>query len=455
MDILHAEFRHIKLAEASLLSHKGFAMRFTALLVLFVSPLASAEEVKIVLWNAEKLFDVGTVNNRSDDLEDFGQHFQDADIVILDEVTSLSVVNAARNKMGFTDFHTACSDFHQNDSLTFSSLEVGIISKFPLTNVVEFDTSPDNTGDPGEPDEEHLERVNVPGIANVNPSRGFLTAHVPSLGVTLVCTHLKSSGGPVAQEQDNAKKREFVAAAMVKLVVDTLESSPTVTVLVAGDMNVGETDGTKNGFRLAQDHFDPAVGDLYDDTHAIFSAGLIDGLHMASLTKGIGSETYDDPQFAGSGPIDCMYVAGKQTADFTLAKKSPVTFGSDHFAVSTRFLFAGSVPIPGTSSVHIAALMPNPDGADVGNEWVKLKNGTSVAVNLNAWKLRDEANHTVTLSGTIAPGDELKIELSAGQMPLNNSGDEVELLDASGTSVHVVSYSSDQVSSGVEIAFSP
>ena len=38
---------------------------------------------------------------------------------------------------------------------------------------------------------------------------------------------------------------------------------------------------------------------------------------MASLTKSWGTETYDDPQFAGSGPIDCMYVVGAEGEDRT------------------------------------------------------------------------------------------------------------------------------------------
>ena len=62
-------------------------MRIAALVVLLVTPVAHAEEVKIVLWNAEKLFNVATVNTRNADLAAFGQHFADADIVILDEIT--------------------------------------------------------------------------------------------------------------------------------------------------------------------------------------------------------------------------------------------------------------------------------------------------------------------------------------------------------------------------------
>ena len=155
--------------------------------------------------------------------------------------------------------------------------------------MVEYDPSPDNTGAAGEPAEEPLTRVDVPGLADVTTARGFLTADVPALGITLVATQLKSSRGSAGEfDHDNARKRELVAAAMAKFVAGKLRANAAATVLVAGDMNVGETDLTKNGFRLDEDHYAWADGDLYDDTHAIFSPGLIDGLHMASLTKGLG-----------------------------------------------------------------------------------------------------------------------------------------------------------------------
>ena len=173
----------------------------------------------------------------------------------------------------------------------------------------------------------------------------------------------------------------------------------------------------------------------------------------------------DMRQFAGSGPIDCIYVVGRQTGSFTLAQKTDETFGSDHFAVSTRFLFSGTVPTPepGTptptpsptvAEVRIVALLPNPDGPDVGHEWVKLKNNGSEDVDLSGWSLRDEANHTVVLNGTIEAGAELQIDLLNGQMPFNNSGDEIELLNVIGDSVHFVSYSGGDAVSGAVIDFS-
>lgn len=343
--------------------------------------------------------------------------------------------------------------------------ERSLISKHPLANLTEFDPTPDNTGAEGEPAEEQLVRVDMPGIADVSTSRGFLTADVPDLGVTLVATHLKSSrGGAGSGDHDNAKKRELVAAAMARFVAGRLQADSAATVLVAGDMNVGETDLSKNGFRLEKDHFARPDGDLYDDTHAIFSAGLIDGLHMASLTKALGSETYDDPRFSGCGPIDCIYVVGKQAGDFTLSKKSPQTFGSDHFAVSTRFLFSGTAPTPNGGDpspqpdrpgVRISAPLPNPEGEDEGKEWVNLKNTGNEKVHLIGWKLRDKAGHSVSLFGEIEGGEELRVNLRSGQMPLNNGGDEIELLDSDGRSIHKVTYRGGQALPGREIRFRP
>jgi hypothetical protein len=173
----------------------------------------------------------------------------------------------------------------------------------------------------------------------------------------------------------------------------------------------------------------------------------------------VGTETYDDPQFAGSGPIDCLYVSGRQTGGFTLAKKSRPAFVSDHFADSIRFLLSGTVPTPGGGGtgggVRISALLPNPDGPDVGREWVRLKNSGSQAVNLDGWQLRDEANNTLTLAGSIGAGAERMIMLANGQLPLNNGGDEIELLDAAGNSVQVVSYTGGQAESGEVILVGP
>jgi hypothetical protein len=82
--------------------------------------------------------------------------------------------------------------------------------------------------------------------------------------------------------------------------------------------------------------------------------------------------------------------------------------------------------------VTILALLPNPASQDQGNEKVVIGNGTDVAVDLASWKLRDRANNVFALSGTVPPKDKLIVTMTEPTMPLNNDGDEVQLIDKGG-----------------------
>ncbi len=303
--------------------------RFTLLFLLLLPTPASA--ANIVLWNAEELFDTATVNERQADLRRFAQATQ-PDVLLIDEVCSYEVVERVREVMGLDGYQIACSDFNQRDDQEHASFEVGIISRFPLTRVVEYDQTPDNRmyGRDNEPNELPLEVGSLLklGVKQAGVGRGFLWARIDDLKLTLCLTHLKSSAS--GDEAENAMKREHVAAAMALSVLEDMEDFPGYTYLVAGDLNVGETDAKKNGDDLDVDVFS-GEGDRYDDTHALLRGGLA-GLRMRSLTKDVG-ETYDDPRYAGSGPIDCIYLAGE--GRLTPARKTAETFGSDHFGVWT------------------------------------------------------------------------------------------------------------------------
>jgi hypothetical protein len=284
---------------------------------------------------------------------------------------------------------------------------------------------------------------------------------IPELRITLMATHLKSSRGLTGlQDLENAQMREYVAAAMANFVADKMAADPSWTVLVAGDLNVGETDASKNGQSLTEDHFQATDGDLYDDTHAIFAAGLVRGLRMTSLTRSLGTETYDDSRFAGAGPIDCLYVAGPLADQFSPAQRSPHTFGSDHFAVSTQLGGPAQVPPPvvtesaippGESLVRVTRLLPNPKGVDEGHEWIQLKNFSDVAVDLTGWTLVDRARNSFRLSGLLAAGEERRFDLPAGELPLNNNGDQITLIGPAGNRMHVARYAKEQATAGAEI----
>lgn len=96
-------------------------MRIAAGLLLTVvgasTALGQGGQKRIVLWNAKEMFSVAAVNGpRASDLQDFAAEFDDIDVLILDEVTSLAVVEAVRDKLGLSGFHAICSDFSQNDT---------------------------------------------------------------------------------------------------------------------------------------------------------------------------------------------------------------------------------------------------------------------------------------------------------------------------------------------------
>jgi endonuclease/exonuclease/phosphatase family metal-dependent hydrolase len=223
----------------------------------------AAEVVKIVSWNGEALLTVGKVDDRKEDLAKFGTEVK-PDVLLLQEVTSLAIAEAVRDKMGLTGYHVVCSDFN-TDAADFGALEVAIISKFPLTNVVEYDRSIDGKGPNGAGSEKKLDRVPVSGIADVGVGRGFLCAEITDKKLTLIVTHLKSSGGQSGGgDAGNAEKRELVAAAIVKVVAEKIGGDSAVTVLVAGDFNVGETDKGKNGVALSEDNTS-GQGDRYDE----------------------------------------------------------------------------------------------------------------------------------------------------------------------------------------------
>jgi hypothetical protein len=104
-------------------------------------------------------------------------------------------------------------------------------------------------------------------------------------------------------------------------------------------------------------------------------------------------------------------------------------------------------------ALRIRALLPNPEGPDEGREQVMLGNGTAEAVHLTGWTLRDRAGNRFTLTGVIPAQQQLTITMQEVSMPLNNSGDDVSLLDPQGQLRHHVSYSAGQAASGQVVTF--
>lgn len=121
---------------------------------------------------------------------------------------------------------------------------------------------------------------------------------------------------------------------------------------------------------------------------------------------------------------------------------------SDHLPVFAEFVFgADEEPAP-VLPVRITSLLPNPAGVDAGREEVTIGNFTGSQVNLAGWKLRDASGKEFALSGTVAAGARRTFVMASNSMPLNNSGDEVTLIDNTGAERHRVSYTQAQAQSG-------
>ncbi|WP_372399749.1 endonuclease [Azospirillum sp. HJ39] len=316
---------------------KALLFGMAALMVSAQMASPAIAEVRLATWNVREAFTAAEVAARAADFDAAADMLQ-PDILMVQEIASCEAAEAIRNVMRLQGYHVACTDFSA-DGDRHNSFEVAIISRFALADVTEFDPTPD-TSLPGVTE---VQLLPSDGVEAVPTHRGFLWARVPEVNLSVAVVHLKSARGRAGQQDaTNAREREMVISAVAKQVVAASGRRPGDAILVAGDFNVGHSDRAKNGRDLTQDCFSRCGSkDLYDDTHAILSAGLVDGLRMRNLVAGIRTSTF--PRFPGS-PIDNIYVLEPQRR-FADARKSDETFGSDHLAVWTTM----DGPVPGSS----------------------------------------------------------------------------------------------------------
>lgn len=99
--------------------------------------------------------------------------------------------------------------------------------------------------------------------------------------------------------------------------------------------------------------------------------------------------------------------------------------------------------------ILISEFLPNPDGADSGNEWVELSNASDQEVDLSGWILDDQGHdgppssnaYTLPDGMSIAAHGFLAVDLPDGSFVLNNSGgDAVRLFWPDETLLTSVSY---------------
>jgi hypothetical protein len=114
--------------------------------------------------------------------------------------------------------------------------------------------------------------------------------------------------------------------------------------------------------------------------------------------------------------------------------------------------------IPKQYDVVIDEIMadPTPQVALPNNEWIELKNTTAFAINLSGWKVADLTGQSGVMPNFILKPDSFVIVCSSSAVAamsvygavisvtsfpsLDNGGDQVSLMNASGTIIHTVSY---------------
>jgi len=313
-----------------------YAWLVAVCVALFVSTGWAQKQIKIATWNVKDVFTVEDVKVRQADFRAAAKSLK-PDVLLLQEVTSYRVADAVRQAMGLKGYHVACTDFVQSDNPNRQNFEVAVLSRYPFSQVLEYDLTPDNAEEKDEdPPETRLEPPAGLPLAKVGVSRGFLWVSIEDIQMNISVVHLKSSLGLTGKaDAKNAQQREIVAAAVAASAAGDLTKFPDYALLVGGDFNVGHSDRKKNGKSLQEDFYtgDPKK-DGYDDTHALLSKGIVGHLRMKNLALGIMESTY--PEYPGS-PIDNIYVAGKGVERFAPARKAARTFGSDHTPVWTTF----------------------------------------------------------------------------------------------------------------------
>lgn len=108
------------------------AVILSVLLFLAPAPCWAADDLTVATWNAALLN--RSVNDLA--LRDFAEAV-DFDILILNEIQTQTDLDQIKANLNRDHFSTAISSFSNGSG----NLEVGILSRFPLTEVVEFDQS--------------------------------------------------------------------------------------------------------------------------------------------------------------------------------------------------------------------------------------------------------------------------------------------------------------------------
>jgi len=321
---------------------KSHILHQFALFILIVSVVRAQEKVNIVTWNSDDMFCEKNIKSRVE-LKELANDLT-PDVLLLQEVKSAAVVGAIKEAMGLADYYHAATNFNQkgNNALDNckkdrSSFDIGIISKYPISEFYEYTFKLDN---PTDQPEKLIPAPAIPNHDNANlPKRGFLWARLEQIKTIFIGIHLSHS---FTDKNCNAYsissyKREAVASSIVIQLKKDLKNFPDYQYLVAGDFNIGISDYKLNGVDLEVDECDGCqASDCVDETHAILNGKVFFSAPMVSLVEDLDKPTQENPKFWYMGPIDNMYVMKNTLELFAPAQRGKSRYGSDHWPIFTQ-----------------------------------------------------------------------------------------------------------------------
>lgn len=93
--------------------------------------------------------------------------------------------------------------------------------------------------------------------------------------------------------------------------------------------------------------------------------------------------------------------------------------------------------------IIISRALVNPEGSDVGREWVEIHNNSEEIIDLSSWALADKMSRKEGLYGAIEPNKTRRFtvpRLTNSAMQLGNGGGKISLIDEGGTVISQVEY---------------
>lgn len=294
--------------------------------------IPETEKLTIVTWNLEG---PGGLENKA--LKQFAAFAGDADVIVLEETLGLEQTTQALEVSELVHGNVAVSDFAKDsEPQPYLKQELAIVSLHPYSKIVEVDPYPSNDSAEARQLDLDFEIPEwIPEGQTRKGARGWLWVEIPSLKLVVAAVHLKSSQGATGhKDKGNSDKREVVAAGLVEAIIADTKARDGWSYVVAGDFNVAPGDIAKVGIDLKKECTESECL-AYDQTHAIFGGGLVEGFVMRNLVEGLSS-SYAKGNFTQS-PIDNIYAVGPIFDQVTkLIVERGAHFGSDHYAIKVQ-----------------------------------------------------------------------------------------------------------------------